>query len=147
MTVSITSAAATSSSLAGTTPMPSEPIFELSQRFFFEAAHTLDRRIDAAASKRIHGHTYQADVSVRGPLDPETGMVMDLAVLRREIDALREVLDHAFLDNIPALPAPTLENLCAFIANGLRAKGLPVSAVKVWREASGDGCLLRLDRP
>ena len=30
-------------------------IYELSQQFFFEAAHTLDRDIDTLSSKRIHG--------------------------------------------------------------------------------------------
>ncbi|HQN10451.1 MAG TPA: 6-carboxytetrahydropterin synthase, partial [Thermoanaerobaculia bacterium] len=30
-----------------------------------------------------HGHTYGLDVTVEGPLDPETGWVMDFAVLKR----------------------------------------------------------------
>ena len=31
-----------------------------------EAAHTLERSIDAEGSRRIHGHTYTAEVMVRG---------------------------------------------------------------------------------
>ncbi len=36
------------------------PLYELSQRFFFEAAHTLRREVEAEGSRRVHGHTYEA---------------------------------------------------------------------------------------
>jgi len=120
-------------------------IYELSQRFYFEAAHTLDREIDAPSSKRIHGHTYHAEVSVRGPRDPETGMVIDLALLRREIERVRAILDHAFLDDVPGLRTPTLENLSTFIADQFAELDPPISSVRVWREASGDSCLLTIE--
>ncbi|MCW5667868.1 MAG: 6-carboxytetrahydropterin synthase [Piscinibacter sp.] len=119
-------------------------IYELSQQFFFEAAHTLDREIDTASSKRIHGHTYHAEVSVRGTRNPHTGMVVDLGLLRREIDRIRSVLDHAFLDEIEGLGKPTLENLSGFIANQFVNFDPPISSVRVWREASGDSCRLTL---
>lgn len=119
-------------------------IYELSQQFFFEAAHTLDREIDTASSKRIHGHTYHAEVVVRGPRDPRTGMVVDLGVLRREIERVRSVLDHAFLDEVEGLGKPTLENLGEFIANHFVNFDPPISGVRVWREASGDSCRLTL---
>ena len=34
--------------------------YQISQKFFFDAAHTLQREVEADASRRIHGHTYQA---------------------------------------------------------------------------------------
>ena len=37
--------------------------YELSQRFYFEAAHTLRRQIEAEGSRRIHGHTYIAEIT------------------------------------------------------------------------------------
>ena len=58
---------------------------ELSQRFYFEAAHTLRRQVEAEGSRRIHGHTYEAEVTVAGVPDATTGMVMDLGPLRAEI--------------------------------------------------------------
>ena len=89
---------------------------ELSQRFYFEAAHTLRRYLsnpsEVESSRRIHGHTYQAEVTVAGQPDPATGMLMDLAVLRAELAKLREQLDHRFLDEVPGLGPATLENLC-----------------------------------
>jgi 6-pyruvoyltetrahydropterin/6-carboxytetrahydropterin synthase len=117
--------------------------FELSQRFYFEAAHTLQRCHDADASRRVHGHTYLAEVAVRGQPDPATGMVMDLALLRRAIDDLRGQLDHRLLDEVPGLGPATLENLCAFVCRALQQAGIAVAWVSVRREASGDGCVLR----
>lgn len=119
--------------------------YEVSQRFYFEAAHTLDRQVDAAGSRRIHGHTYLAEVTVAGQPDPATGMVVDLGLLRRHIQAVRDVLDHAMLDDVPDLGPATLENLCAYIARGLRDVRPSVAAVRISREASGDSCLLRID--
>ena len=37
-------------------------LFTISQRFFFDAAHTLRREIEAEGSRRVHGHTYHAEV-------------------------------------------------------------------------------------
>ncbi len=65
-------------------------MYEISQRFFFDAAHTLRREIEAEGSKRVHGHTYYAEVAVRGEPKGETGMVLDLGHVRREVEALRE---------------------------------------------------------
>lgn len=119
-------------------------ICELSQQFFFEAAHTLDRKIDAAGSRRIHGHTYHAEVSVQGQRNPQTGMLVDLGLLRQEIGRIRSLLDHAFLDEVEGLGRPTLENLCAFIAREFAHFEPALSSVRVWREASGDSCRLTL---
>ena len=44
--------------------------YELTQEFFFDAAHTLERAIEAEPSRRIHGHTYHAVVSIGGRPDP-----------------------------------------------------------------------------
>ena len=116
----------------------------ISQRFYFDAAHTLQREIEAEGSRRIHGHTYQAEVSVRGPLDPATGMVIDLGLLRERLQAVRAQLDHHLLDDVPGLGIPTLENLCLFISRALADLQPPPSRVRVWRDALGDECLLEL---
>ncbi len=119
-------------------------VYELSQRFDFEAAHTLERRIDAAPSKRIHGHTYHAEVTLRGQPDPHTGMLMDLGYFRRVLADVRELLDHHLLNEVEGLDKPTLEGLCAFIAGQLREPLPSLVTVKVWR-ASGDACTLHVD--
>ena len=118
--------------------------FELSQSFYFEAAHTLRRKIEAEGSLRIHGHTYHAEVTIAGDPDPATGMTMDLAFLRQEVEKVRQQLDHRFLDEVAGLGPATLENLCLFIHKQL-ASALPnVASITVWRPASGDKCCMRL---
>lgn len=116
---------------------------ELSQRFFFEAAHTLRRTLEAGGSRRIHGHTYQAEVTVAGVPDAATGMVMDLALLRAEIARVRALLDHHFLDEVPDLGPATLENLCAYLRRQLQPTVPGLCAVTIERQASGDRCVMR----
>ncbi len=121
-------------------------MFELSQSFYFDAAHTLRRKAvdgaEAAGSRRVHGHSYRAEVTLRGAVDPATGMLLDLGVLRAAIAALRERLDHHYLDEVEGLGVPTLENLCLFIHRELAQ--LPgLHAVSVARDSSGDRCVYR----
>jgi 6-pyruvoyltetrahydropterin/6-carboxytetrahydropterin synthase len=62
-----------------------------------------------------HGHNYGLEVLVGGPVDPETGMVVNLVVLDEAVR--RRVLDrfdhtNLNLDPLFANQAPTTENLC-----------------------------------
>lgn len=116
--------------------------YELTQRFFFEAAHTLDRAVEAEGSRRVHGHTYHAELTVVGEPDPRTGMVTDMGHLRALIERVRERLDHHMLDDVEGLGPPTLENLCAFLWRAFEAEGCKPARVVVRRDAMGDSCSL-----
>jgi 6-pyruvoyltetrahydropterin/6-carboxytetrahydropterin synthase len=116
---------------------------EVSQRFFFDAAHTLKREIEAEGSRRIHGHTYHAEVTVSGRADEDTGMVVDLGHVRRAIETLRPRLDHHLLDEVQGLGPATLENLAAFVWRAMAEDFSGLSQVRVWREGIGDSCTLR----
>ena len=120
---------------------------EVSQKFFFDAAHTLKRQLDDQAevegSRRIHGHTYHAEITVAGNADEDSGMVVDLGHLRRAIDVLRPRLDHHLLDEVEGLGPATLENLAAFIWRAMAREFSGLSQVRVWREGIGDSCTLR----
>jgi 6-pyruvoyltetrahydropterin/6-carboxytetrahydropterin synthase len=118
---------------------------EISQSFYFDAAHTLERAIESASSKRIHGHTYNAEVFLTGQPDPATGMLIDLGVVRNELAMVREQLDHHLLDEVAGLGPPTLENLCQFIFSKLLPALPSLTSVRVWRVSMGDGC--RMTRP
>ena len=116
---------------------------EISQKFYFDAAHTLRREIEAQSSRRIHVHTYHAEVTLTGEVDPQTGMVVDLGLVRAAIEQLRPRLDHHLLDEVEGLGVPTLENLTAFIWRAI-ADVLPgLVQVRVWRDGVGDSCTLR----
>ena len=113
---------------------------ELSQRFYFESAHTLRRTIGAEGSRRIHGHTYHAEIFLQGEVDPASGMLVDLAEVRAAIACVREQLDHRLLDEVQGLGPATLENLCHFIFTQIEPKLPLLHAVVVERPASGDKC-------
>jgi 6-pyruvoyltetrahydropterin/6-carboxytetrahydropterin synthase len=116
-------------------------MFEISKQFRFESAHTLQREADNKpdASRRIHGHSYRAEVAVRGAVDPKTGMVVDFDVLERAVEEARAALDHHFLDDVPGLGPATMENLCAWIWRKVAdCKGL--TRVTVYRDSTGETC-------
>ena len=118
------------------------PIAQLTRRVHFNAAHryyrpewseTENRRVfGACANPHGHGHNYVLEVTVAGPIDPQTGFAVDLGVL----DALlaREITDRFDHQHINfAVPEfreggliPTTENIVAFCWNRL-AEGLPES--------------------
>lgn len=71
------------------------------------------------ANPHWHGHNYEMDVTVEGPVDPETGYVLDLKRLRERVEELVVVdLDHRNLnvqvDWLAGLN-PTTENLVVAI--------------------------------
>ena len=69
-------------------------------------------------------------------------MVQDLGHLRARLAQVREQLDHHFLDEVPGIGPATLENLCAFIYNDLKATLPNIHRIKIERPASGDTCCL-----
>lgn len=95
----------------------------------FPAGHRYHRpEWDAARNEALfgpcsrapgHGHNYRVEVTVRGEIDPETGMIVDLAVLDRLLrEIVREPMDHAFLNDLPEFAAgmiPTTENLARVV--------------------------------
>ncbi len=115
-------------------------MFELSKQFTFDAAHTLHREIEVESSRRIHGHTYRAEVTVRGTPDPVSGMVMDVGLLQRLLDSTRDALDHRFLDEIPDLGPATMENLCVWIWRRLAPTCPALYRVTVSRASNEDRC-------
>jgi len=119
-------------------------MLEISKQFRFESAHTLHRDADAQAaqeaSKRIHGHSYRAEVVVRGKADPQTGMVIDFGVLERAIEEARAGLDHHFLNEVPDLGPATMENLSIWIWRKVATNCAGLSRVTVHRDSTGETC-------
>ncbi|MCP9917819.1 6-carboxytetrahydropterin synthase [Cyanobium sp. ATX 6F1] len=111
----------------------------LSIRTHFAAAHRLARpELSAAENDAIygkcarphgHGHNYLLDVTVRGAIDPRTGMVCDLAELQGIVQELVvEPFDHTFLNKDVehfATCVPTAENIALHIVDRLAA---PIAA-------------------
>jgi 6-pyruvoyltetrahydropterin/6-carboxytetrahydropterin synthase len=114
-------------------------MWELTKSFRFEAAHVLSGTTLGAAAEEVHGHSYRAEVTLRGVPDSATGMIVDTGLLERQIADLRSALDHRFLNNINSLGQPTLENLARFIWERLQGTG-DVVRVTVHRDSCNEAC-------
>ncbi|MBK7335430.1 MAG: 6-carboxytetrahydropterin synthase [Saprospirales bacterium] len=73
-----------------------------------------------------HGHNYELEVKVSGEVDPETGFLIDLNLLKDLIfDEIEQRLDHKNLNlDVEEFKNlnPTAENICFVIWNILRAR-------------------------
>lgn len=77
-----------------------------------------------------HGHNYHLEVTVKGEIDPRTGMLVDLGALQTVVDEyVVEPFDHTFLNkDIPyfATVVPTAENIAVHIRDLLQS---PIKAL------------------
>jgi 6-pyruvoyltetrahydropterin/6-carboxytetrahydropterin synthase len=114
-------------------------MWELTKSFRFEAAHALPGTTLGDASTEIHGHSFRAEVTIRGTPDPATGMLVDLGLFERSLEDVRKLLDHKLLNKVEALGAPTLENLSRFIWERLAHTG-KLARVSVHRDSCNESC-------
>ena len=135
---------------------------EITKEITFEAAHYLHnpkwdrarnlevfrkcagyRKDDLRASHYPHGHSYRLAVTVAGPVQDETGFVIDFRVLKEILK--REIygkMDHRFINkevepfkSNPRLQ-PTAENMARVIwktlESSLRKEKVRLTAVTLW---------------
>jgi len=98
----------------------------LTRRYHFAASHRLhSTALSMAENERIygkcnspygHGHNYAVEVTITGPVNPETGMITNLGDLdpfvQREVI---EAFDYKYLnEDVPEFQTtvPTTENVC-----------------------------------
>ncbi len=89
-------------------------MIELTQEFGFDAAHYLGQ--GAPDNSRLHGHSFYAEVTLRGEPDPRTGWLRDLGEVKAALEGVRSALDHRLLNEVEGLGNPTLENLVRVLA-------------------------------
>ena len=112
-------------------------MIEISQEFSFDAAHFLD---GAPEYRRMHGHSFYAEVTLRGEPDSESGILRDLGEVNAVLATIREALDHRLLNDVEGMGKPTLENLAKFIFERARDKLPEVARVKMRRPSYGQTC-------
>ena len=115
-------------------------MYELTKQFRFDCAHTLERVVETEGSRRIHGHSYRAEVTLRGRPDPLTGMIIDTGLLARKLEQARDALDHRFLDEINDLGPATMENLSSWIWRKLQPVCPNLWRVTVRRDSDNGAC-------
>lgn len=95
-------------------------MMELKKQFSFEAAHLLPQVPEGHKCRRLHGHSFKITLTVKGPLDPYHGWVMDFSEISSKAGKIINDLDHHYLNEIPGLENPTSENLCVWIWKRLK---------------------------
>ena len=108
----------------------------VNRRITFNAAHRLNNPAwDEETNKRVfglcnnpnyHGHNYVLIVKVTGDIDPETGYVIDLKILKDIVDqSITDRFDHRNL-NLDVVEFknlnPTAENIAVVVWNIIREK-------------------------
>mgnify|MGYP001286803836 CR=1 FL=1 len=108
----------------------------VSRKAHFNAAHRLfnsnwsDKRNTEIFGKcnnpNFHGHNYELIVSVTGTINPETGYVIDMSLLKQIIkEEIEDSLDHKNL-NLDVVEfksiIPTAENISIYIYNKIKSR-------------------------
>ncbi len=115
------------------------------RRYILSASHRLHADALSAEENRVaygkcnnphgHGHNYVVEVLVGGPVDPETGMVVNLADLDAVVRTrVLDRFDHTNLnlDSLFANRVPTTENLCRAVF-GLLNDAMPAGELEYVR--------------
>jgi 6-pyruvoyltetrahydropterin/6-carboxytetrahydropterin synthase len=115
---------------------------EIFKEFTFEAAHRLPNVPPDHKCARLHGHSFAVRLTVRGPLHPRLGWVMDFGELKAAFRPLHDELDHNYLNDLAGLENPTSEVLARWIWERLRPT-LPLLVAVEVRETCTSGCVYR----
>ena len=107
----------------------------LVHEFKFEAAHQLPKVPPGHKCARVHGHSFKVEIAVVGPVNPETGWLIDFGELYDLWRPLHDRLDHHFLNDIPGLENPTSELLAAWIWNELKPRLPQLDQVRLFETA------------
>lgn len=91
------------------------PEMRISRTYQFQAAHRLPNTPPDHKCHRLHGHTYEVEIEVRGLLDPELRWVCDFGRLDAAWDSLGAVLDHRYLNELDGLQHPTSETIACWL--------------------------------
>jgi 6-pyruvoyltetrahydropterin/6-carboxytetrahydropterin synthase len=108
----------------------------VTRKAHFNAAHRLNNPAwDAQKNKNVfglcnndnyHGHNYNLEVSVCGPIDPDTGYVIDMKILKDIIEEeVTGAFDHKNLNlDVPEFADlnPTAENIVVVCYQKIKAK-------------------------
>ncbi|NNF26087.1 MAG: 6-carboxytetrahydropterin synthase [Gemmatimonadetes bacterium] len=125
------------------------PQVRVTRRLHFSAAHRLARPewsdernrqvFGDCAHPNWHGHNYELEVTVMGPVDEETGYVMDLKALKdlvesrviKDLDHRNLNLDVTWMEGV----LPSTENLVVAIWNRLGPHlpdGVALDSLVLW---------------
>jgi len=98
----------------------------------FSSAHNL--RGYKGKCEELHGHNWKVEAAVSRKKLDKLGMVADFRIVKDELKAILERLDHKYLNDIAYFKKinPTSENIAKYIYDCLKAKTPGLKSVTVW---------------
>lgn len=120
------------------------PIIELTRVESFCAAHRLHSSLLSDGENKSvfgkcnnahgHGHNYRVTVTLRGPIDRATGMLINLTELAEVLKPVLASVDHKHLDLDVAYfrenrIVSTAENICVFFWRAIKRQSASVGAL------------------
>ncbi|MFN3652727.1 MAG: 6-pyruvoyl trahydropterin synthase family protein [Armatimonadota bacterium] len=131
-----------------------QPTALITVEFRFEASHQLwrddwsqQKNVEVFGScARLHGHSYRLLVAVRGPVDPETGMVRNFRDVKRVVrERVIGRLDHYHLNDVVG-GITTAENLLFWIAAEILPEfGAALHRIELWETSTAFAALEATD--
>lgn len=109
-------------------------MFEVSVEEVFPAGHAL--RNYHGKCENVHGHNYRVRVTVQGADVDENGLLIDFAEVKRLVRAVKDRLDHQFLNDLAPFDTinPSAENIAKYFydeIHGKLSRG-SLQEVKLW---------------
>lgn len=90
-------------------------MIELKQHFQIESARFLPNLPSTHPCSRMHGHSFKVILTLKGPLHPQLGWVMDYNDITKVMKPVLEKIDHRVLNEVSGLENPTSELLAKWI--------------------------------
>ena len=118
--------------------------FEITKAANFDAAHHLNNGPQDNPYRRMHGHSFKVEATVKGEMAEGEDWVVDLGRLEASLKAAAGELDHSLLNEFEGLSNPTLERLCLWFSNKLKPEFPGLSRIEVSRPTIGERCTLSL---
>ena len=107
-------------------------MFELKAQMYFAAAHHLLNY--EGECENLHGHNWLVEAFVNGNSLDKSNILVDYKVLKREMKAVLDLLDHKDINELPYFKgeSPSSEMISKFMYEKLKEKISIVSKVSVW---------------
>ncbi|MHC4416255.1 MAG: 6-carboxytetrahydropterin synthase QueD [Planctomycetota bacterium] len=103
----------------------------LVKSFGFEAAHWLPTFPEGHKCRRMHGHSFRAEVVIEGEVPPDQGYLVDYGEIEAVVDPCLRQLDHRCLNDVEGLENPTSEVLAAWLWDRLKPLAPMLAAVVI----------------
>ena len=112
------------------------------KKFNIESARSLPNVHHSHPCARLHGHSFEIIIKVKGALDKKSGLVIDFEDIHNSFNPIGSLLDHSYLNDIKGLENPTSENLCIYIWTEIKTSLPNIFEIEI-KETKLTGCIYR----